>query len=100
MIILHAVVPGLVERAALANQGVGSGLPSLVGVFVTRTIVAAAMLEGAAFMSLVALMIEHQPWMIGVTGVLVVLMLMQIPSRTRVEHWVESRMMERGQSSM
>jgi hypothetical protein len=95
MIVMHVVVPGFVERAALANQPVGTAEPELARVFVTRTIIACALLEGAAMMSLVALMIEHRPWVLGVTAVLVVLMLLQIPSRTRIEHWLESRRMDR-----
>ncbi len=95
MAVLHVVVPGLVERAALANQAVGSGVQSLLGVYVIRTIIAAALLEGAAFTSVVAVMIEHHQWVLGVTVVLLVLMIMQIPSSTRIEHWLESRLMER-----
>jgi hypothetical protein len=99
MIVLHVIVPGIVERAALANQSVGSGDEQLVRVYFTRTIIAAALLEGAAFLSLVAVMQEHQPWVLGVTAALVVLMVMQIPSRTRIEHWLESRLMEREQGA-
>ncbi len=95
MAVLHVVIPGVIERAALANQGVGANPQSMVGVYVIRTIVAVALLEGAAFVSVVALMIEHHPWVLGVTGVMLVLMALQIPSRTRVEHWLESRLMER-----
>jgi hypothetical protein len=98
-VILHAVVPAFVERAALANQPVGSGAESLLRVYFTRTIVAAALLEGGAFMSLAAVMIEHQRWVLGVAAVLLVLMVMQFPSRTRIEQWVETRMMEREQGA-
>jgi hypothetical protein len=97
MVVLHVVVPSIVERAALANQSVGSGSQALVDVYFIRTIIAAALLDGAAFMSLVAVMQEHRPWVLGVTAVLLVLMIMQIPSRTRIEQWLESKMMEREQ---
>ena len=99
MAILHVVIPGVIERAALANQGVGAGPQSLVGVFVIRTIVAVALLEGAAFVSVIALMLEHHPWVLGVTGVMLMLMAMQFPSVTRLEHWLESRLMERDVAS-
>ena len=99
MVVMHFVVPGVIERAALANQAIGADRESLVRVYFTRTIIAAALLEGAAFMSLVAVMNEHQPWVLGVTAVILVFMLMQIPSRTRIEHWLESKMMEREQGT-
>jgi hypothetical protein len=95
-LVLHVVIPAAIERAAIANQPVGSGPEALLGVYFTRTIIAAALLEGAAFLTLVAVMIEHQPWILGATAVLIVLMLLQFPSRTRMEHWLESRLMERG----
>jgi hypothetical protein len=99
MIVLHVIVPGVVERAALRNQSIDTGPQALLGVYFTRTIIAAALLDGAAFLSLVAVMQEHRPWVLGVTAVLVVLMIMQIPSRTRIEQWLEMRMMERDQGA-
>jgi len=93
--VLHAVVPTVIERAALANQGVGAGPEMMMGALFTRTIVACAILEGAAFFSLVAVQTEHQLWVLGVTGVLLLLMLAQFPSATRIQHWLEARMMER-----
>jgi hypothetical protein len=99
MTILHAVIPAVIERAALANQSIGSGAEAVVRVFFTRTIIACALLEGGAFMSLVAVLTEHQRWVLGVTAVLLVLMVMQFPSRTRIEQWLETRMMEREQNS-
>jgi len=99
MAILHVLVPAFVERAGLANQPVGADPSMLCGVFFTRTIIAAALLEGAAMLSIAALLTEHHPWVLGVTAVMLVLLLMQFPSRTRVEHWLEMRAMEREQGS-
>ena len=97
-ILLHFVVPVLIERSALKNLSVDAGLETVLGVFFTRTIIACALLEGAAFLSIYAVMAEQQYWVFGVTAVLLVLMLMQFPSRTRIEQWLETRMMEREQS--
>jgi hypothetical protein len=95
MVPLHFLVPAMVERAALANLGVNAGPQTLMGVFMTRTIIAAALLEGAALTSGFALLAEHRSWVLGVTATLLVLMAMQIPTVTRIEHWLELRMMER-----
>lgn len=92
---LHAIIPSIVERAALANQSVGAGVPQLLTIFQTRTIIAAALLEGAALFATVTVMIEHQSWVLVVTGVLLLLLILQIPTRTRVEQWLEARLMDR-----
>jgi hypothetical protein len=91
---LHAIIPSIIERSALANQSVGSGVPQLLGVFQTRTIIAAALLEGAALFATVTVMIEHQSWVLVVTGVLLLLLLLQFPTTTRVEQWLETRLMD------
>jgi hypothetical protein len=98
-IVLHFVVPAFIERTALNNLSVDAGSESLLGVFFTRTIIACALLEGAAFLSIFAVMSEQKHWMFGVTAVLLALMLMQFPTRTRIEHWLELRMMEREQGT-
>ncbi|QDT53623.1 hypothetical protein Pan44_16460 [Caulifigura coniformis] len=92
--VLHVVVPAAIERTSLAKQGVGAGPEMLMGTLFTRTIVACAILEGAAFFSLVAFQTEHQLWVLGVTAVLLLLMIAQFPTATRIEHWLETRMME------
>jgi hypothetical protein len=98
-VLLHVVIPQLIERAALKNQSVDFNVESVLRVFFTRTVIACALLEGAAFTSIAAVMIEHQYWVFGVTAVLLVLMLVQFPSRTRVEQWLEIRLMEREQGT-
>jgi hypothetical protein len=91
MAVLHVVIPAALERAALANQATPPSETSLLGMYFTRTIIAVALLEGAAFFSVFAAMQEHRPWVLGVTAVLLVLMAMQIPSATRLAHWLENR---------
>lgn len=93
-VILHVSIPMVIQRAALANRSVGSGLSTLLGVYVTRTIIACALLEGAAIFSLVAVQTEHRRWVFAITAGLLVLMFMQFPTRTRIEQWLETRLME------
>ena len=98
-VFLHFVVPGIIERTALKNLSIDAGPETMVGVFFTRTIIACALLEGAALLSIYAVMADQQYWVFGVTAVLLALMGMQFPSRTRIEQWLETRMMEREQGA-
>ena len=59
-----------------------------MGIYQTRLIVSLALLEAAAFLNLVAYMLEGQAVNFAVAIVLLALMLIQFPSRTRTENWV------------
>lgn len=56
--------------------------------FMTRHIIRLALLEGAAFFNIVATIIEHNWWSLGIAGLLVGWMLTQFPTRNRVEAWI------------
>ena len=60
----------------------------LAAAFQTRLIVANALVEGAAFFSLVAYMLEGQRLCLGVAIVFVLLIISQIPTRNRLQEWV------------
>jgi len=57
-----------------------------------RTIIAAAMLEGAAFFALVAYMIERLPLALVVAVALIVGVALHFPTRSRLVHWVEDQL--------
>jgi len=57
--------------------------------FTTKTIVACAFLEGAAFFNVIAYMLEGNLWSIGIAGVLIAFMLMEFPSENRFQRWEE-----------
>jgi hypothetical protein len=84
--VLHLVVPNVIARQTI-NRGNGSEQTKLEA-FRTRTIVALALLEGAAFINLMALMMEHQWWSLAIAGGLVFWMLARFPSRTMIENWL------------
>jgi hypothetical protein len=89
MFVMHLVIP-----AQIARQQAGTADESqLYGVYVTKTIVGLALLEGAAFFNLVALIVEHNWWSLAIAGGLVFWMLAMFPTRTRVDHWVETQQM-------
>jgi hypothetical protein len=90
--VMHLVIPEILVKQAIKTSN--NQPASLVGLFMTKTIIASALLEGAAFFNLIALMIEHNWWSLVVVGGLVLWMAAQIPNVIRTEHWVESKQLE------
>lgn len=68
------------------------GLGGLAQAFVVRTIVAAAMIEGAIFLLLVAFMVERSPASLVFAVVLIVVLAGHIPPRSRAEAWFHDQM--------
>jgi hypothetical protein len=88
MFVAHVVVPGSVVGKAIASQTV---LPVEVRPYAAcqaGMLIKLAFLEGAAFFNVIATIIEHNWWSLGIAGVLVGWMAMNFPTQTRVEHWI------------
>jgi hypothetical protein len=81
---------GLVK--SLPNAGELGDVAPLAAIYQTRTIVAAAMLEGAAFFAVTAFMIGRQSLALYVAMALVVLILSQFPTAPRLESWLETEL--------
>jgi hypothetical protein len=58
-------------------------------VFQTTAIVGLAPLEVAAFLGVVAFLLEGQPVALGVPGLAIVLMLIKFPTRGQVQAWLD-----------
>lgn len=87
--VLHLVIPPLViSQQARAARG-----EQLYGVYLTKMILGLALLEGAAFFNIVAALIEHNWWSLAIAGGLAFWMLALFPTRTRVDHWIETQQM-------
>jgi hypothetical protein len=86
----HLVVPEAVKAAALKATS-DRDAEFLCGIYQTRMIIALALLEGAAFFNIVALMIAHTWWSLAIAGALLLLMLARFPTRTSIEHWIETQ---------
>lgn len=87
--VLHFLIPNSIAQQKLdSDQG---GLRSQLEAFRLKTIVALAILEGAAFLNLVAVMTEHQSWSLAVAGGLVFWMLARLPNRNMIENWIEPK---------
>jgi hypothetical protein len=51
-------------------------------------IIKLALLESAAFFNVIATVVEHNWWSLGLAGLLVGWMLTNFPTRSRVERWI------------
>ena len=100
-----AIVPNLIAGRAVAKNAAGTwtaqsgpGAPpaafatdggKLLVVYQNRSIIAAALLDGPAFLAGVAYMTERQAAALGVTAGAVLLMLITFPTRGGVQAWLE-----------
>jgi hypothetical protein len=87
----YGTYPG---QTAASRQGV-AGLPedmaSYVGLYQTKTIVGIALLEGAAFLAIVAFMLEGN-WIALALGIcLAAMILFSFPSAPRVANWIRQQ---------
>jgi len=102
MIVNHLVIPGLVTKAQLNQlksqnsdgQNSEQKAASLLGIYRIQLIITLALLEGAAFFNLVSVMIEHHILSLIAAIVLLGLMAVRFPTRTKVSWWVQDRLRE------
>ena len=113
-VVLRLIVPGLVVSRTLGaiargtyQLGLGQGRPVpnferfiertgdaglLWTVYLTRTIVAGALLEGGAFFLLISYLLEGQLLALGAAIFLIVGIALLMPTRNSVIHWIEDRL--------
>ena len=94
-LILYFVVPGLIAARSSRALGRDASAAAYAPVFQTKTIVACALAEGAAFFALVAYIIEGNLLSYAVVGVMVVAMLFQVPTRSGIRDWCEGQLRNR-----
>ena len=85
--ILAFVIPSIIVKAVTRNSE--GDRPTYLQAYSLKTIVAVALLEGATFFVLFTVMTEHHWWSLAIAALLVVLMLSHIPSRMRIEQWLD-----------
>jgi len=93
MSVQHRVVPGFIVKAYAGQFAKMPEQERDCYIYQMQLIIALAMLEGAAFLNLVACMTEHNWWSLAIAGGLVAIMAVQFPTRTRVEQWIETQRM-------
>jgi hypothetical protein len=102
MIVNHLVIPSIITKARLNQiksqdsdgQNSELKLASLLSIYRMQLIITLAFLEGAAFFNLVSVMIEHHVISLIAAIVLLGLMAVRFPTRTKVSWWVQDRLRE------
>ncbi|MBX3441331.1 MAG: hypothetical protein KF774_02905 [Planctomyces sp.] len=97
-IICQYVAFAVCDAAAVRNAR-GNPNAEIGPIYFLRTLISLAFLESAAFMNAIALLQEHNAWSLAIIGVVLVLMLLRLPTRTRVEQWLEARRMDASASA-
>jgi len=97
-----AVVPALWAANARcrllgAPAGGGSGSPAPIAeakwyeLYQSQLIISAALLEGPAFFSLIAFLIEGSAASLGLAVFLFIMIALKMPSRPRIERWISNQ---------
>jgi hypothetical protein len=68
-----------------------SAVNALAQVFLSKTILAAAILEGAVFLLLVAYLVEHAPMSLMLAVLLIVALALHLPTYSQVEGWIQDQ---------
>lgn len=102
MLVLRTFVPDLVgrnmfnqamERIKTENiQDEDEVLATYDQIFMTRLIVGLALLEGAAMLNLVAYMTESQVLSLVAVGILLLVMIASVPTKSKLEAWIRNQM--------
>ena len=102
MIVNQLVIPSIITKTRLNQiksqdsdgQNSELKLASLLSIYRMQLIITLAFLEGAAFFNLVSVMIEHHVISLIAAIVLLGLMAVRFPTRTKVSWWVQDRLRE------
>ena len=81
---------GLVKNMPNAAE-LGDVVP-LAAIYQTRTVIRAALLEGTAFLACIAYMLEHQAIALAIAGLLLLMILSQIPTVSGLESWLDDEL--------
>ncbi len=98
LLAVRIIVPGVITaqllRQLARREPKEPGWKDLFGVYQTTLIIKAAMLEGATFLLLVTHMLERSPWTLAVAVAFLMILLVHMPTRSRVDDWIERQSQE------
>lgn len=77
--------------ASIDSDSTDRRTAQLAQVFVSKTILGAAILEGGVFFLLIAYLVEHSPMSLMLAGLLIVVLALHLPSCSQVESWIEEQ---------
>lgn len=87
MFAMAVFVPAMAQKAGLKKA---DGSPeSIIPIYMTKTIIAAALLEGSGLLNLVAFMLEHNKWSLIPVGLGILFTLSMIPSEMKITNWAD-----------
>jgi hypothetical protein len=90
---VRIIVPGAITARMLRQlsqrEAKQPDWKDLFGVYQTTLIIKAAMLEGATFLLLIMHIVEHSPWTLALAVVFLLMLLMHVPTPSRVDDFVE-----------
>ncbi|MCH9654680.1 MAG: hypothetical protein K0U86_21285 [Planctomycetes bacterium] len=102
MLVLRFIIPNLIARTQFAqtmqtakteaNNDEEQMLGNFYQVFMVRLIIGMALLEGAAMLNLVAVMVENQRLAFIPVAILLLGMIFSIPTKTKLDGWIRNQM--------
>lgn len=102
MLVLRMVVPNLIARNqftqamqeanAEGNQDEDQLLGTFYQIFLVRLIIGMALLEGAAMLNLVAVLIEKQKLAFIPVVILLLVMIASMPTKSKLDAWIRNQM--------
>ncbi len=91
--IASSVIPSMILPQILQgirqSDGVSSAEDLLLKGYMTTMIIRLAILEAPGFVGDVAFIVEHQMWSLAIPLASIVLILIQIPTASRIEDWLK-----------
>ncbi len=102
---MSVLMPRFLNQASLGQLTAGTWKPpdgvnpatfgtvtdKLMAIYQTTLIIRLALLEGAAFMGVLAYLQEAQPWALGLVAVALAMMALSFPTRGRAQAWLDSQ---------
>ena len=85
--LLAFVIPPIVVQSQTRNAN--GDRQTFLQAYATMTIIAVALLEGSTFFVIFTIMSEHHWWSLAIAVFLIGLMLTHIPSKMRIEQWLD-----------
>lgn len=98
-LLLRLIMPTSIEKQSVSDLPTESNDQNprqmLAGVYLTKTIIGAALLEGAGFFNLVVYLLTRSPWNLGAAGAMAAIMAVTFPSQTQFDSWADRTLRDR-----
>lgn len=102
MLVLRMIIPNMIARNQFTqamqeareegNQDEEQMLGTFYQIFMVRLIIGLALLEGAAMINLVAVMIENQKLAFIPVAILLLVMIASMPTKSKLDGWIRNQM--------